>query len=112
MQEKIGAVYDYVMGRCLWQFYSRNWDREDNINTIMAYVARLAVGLDVERDTKIKNSHYADAKILAQQLSERFDWFDALEYKDLVSLCEAVRGKLINIAVVNSLNVERTESNY
>lgn len=108
----MNAVYGFVMERCLWQFFSRNWDREDNINTIMPYVAKLQSGQPVDRSTHILNSHYADAKILTAQLTERFPWFSSLGADEARDICDRVREKLIDIAVVNSLNAERTEANY
>ncbi len=112
MEEKVEAVYTYVMERCLWQFFSRNWDREDNINTIMANVAKIQSGQEVDRSTNILNSHYTNAKILTEQLAQRFPWFSSLGAGDIAPICDRVREKLINIAVVNSLNAERTEVNY
>jgi Vanadium/alternative nitrogenase delta subunit. len=100
------------MERCLWQFFSRNWDREDNINTIMSNVAKLQSGQKVDRSTQIANSHYADAKILTAQLTERYSWFAGLSRDDVTGLCDKVREKLIDIAVTNSLNAERTAPRY
>ncbi|MFP3154940.1 Fe-only/vanadium nitrogenase subunit delta [Lachnospiraceae bacterium ZAX-1] len=112
MNEKITDVYDFIMQRCLWQFFSRNWDREANINSIMDNVVRLQSGGAVDRSTNIANSHYADAKILTQQLTERLDWFAGLSVTEIAEICEAVKLKLLDIAVVNSLNAERVEAKY
>lgn len=112
MEDKIEAVYGFVMERCLWQFFSRNWDREANINHIMPNVAKLQSGQEIDRSTHIANAHYADAKILTEQLAERFPWFSTLSVGEVTEICDKVREKLIDIAVVNSLNAERTEVNY
>jgi hypothetical protein len=112
MEDKVDAVYGFVMERCLWQFFSRNWDREDNINSIMSNVAKLQSGQTVDRSTHIANSHYADAKILTAQLTARYPWFTGLSKDEVTGLCDKVREKLIDIAVTNSLNAERRESKY
>ncbi|MDR1541258.1 MAG: Fe-only/vanadium nitrogenase subunit delta [Clostridiales bacterium] len=112
MEDRIGLVYSFVMERCLWQFFSRNWDREENIRRIMGDVAKIQSGQEVDRSTNIANSHYADAKILASQLSQRFDWFDGLSWAKVNEICDGVIEKLMDIAVVNSLNAERNESKY
>lgn len=112
MEDKIKAVYDFVMERCLWQWFSRNWDREANIKNIMGNLAKLQSGQEVDRSTNMANSYYADAKILREQLTEKYSWFKDLSASDISAICDEVIKKLIDIAVDNSLNAERMESNY
>ena len=41
MEQNITQLYNYVQERCLWQFFSRSWDRKENIDGIMAQAKKL-----------------------------------------------------------------------
>jgi len=112
MEEKVQFVYNFIQERCLWQFFSRNWDRERNIKCILQNVASLYSGEDVPKETNLDKCYYADAKILLQQLQEQYSWFAELTAKDVKQICDTVTEKLIDIAVTNSLNAERTLEYY
>ena len=112
MEEKIKIMFEYIQERCLWQFFSRNWDREDNINSIMNNVVKIISGEECDRSTNIKNSHYADAKELVRQLKEKYDWFNDLSVSDVKLICDKVIEMLIDVTVINSLNAERTDPKY
>lgn len=112
MEDKIKAVYDFIVERCLWQFFSRNWDRERNINGIMKNVALLYAGKEVPKETNQDKCYYADAKILLEQLMDKFTWFEELNSKDVFEISDKVIEKLLYLAVTNSLNAERTVEYY
>ncbi|MDR3271651.1 MAG: Fe-only/vanadium nitrogenase subunit delta [Peptococcaceae bacterium] len=112
MEEKVDAVYGFVMERCLWQFFSRNWDREANIKNIMGNVAKLQSAQEADRATNQTNAYYADAKILTEQLSKKFPWFVSLSLEEISTIRDQVIDRLMDVAVVHSLNAERTEINY
>ncbi len=112
MEDKVQAVYNYIVERCLWQFFSRNWDRERNIKGIMKDVALLYSGKEVSKETSDEKCYYADAKILLEQILDKFTWFEELNSKDVFELTDKVIDKLMYLAVTNSLNVERTVEYY
>ena len=112
MEDKTQAVFDFVQERCLWQFFSRNWDRERNITSIMKNVADLFSGKEVPKETNLDKCYFADAKILLEQLSERYEWFAGLTGQEVAEICDKVKDKLIDLAVTNSLNAERTLEYY
>lgn len=112
MEEKALKVYEYIQERCLWQFFSRNWDRERNIKAILKNVASLFSGEEVPKETELDKCYYADARILLDQLMERYSWFEGLTAKEVRDIAEIVTDKLINLAVTNSLNQERTLEYY
>lgn len=112
MDEKVQAVYGYILERCLWQFFSRNWDRERNIKGIMKNVALLYSDREVSKETNLDKCYYADARILLDQLMERFPWFCKLGSKEVETIADQVTEKLILLTVTNSLNAERTVEYY
>ena len=112
MDEKVEAIFGYIQERCLWQFFSRNKDRERNINGILTNLYTLFCGNEVPKDTNLDKCYYADAKILFSQLEEKFPWFTEMNSKEMHELTEKVKAKLIDLAVTNSLNAERTLDYY
>ena len=34
LKSQVDDLFDYVQERCLWQFFSRTWDRTENIEEI------------------------------------------------------------------------------
>lgn len=112
MEDKVKAVYDYIVERCLWQFFSRNWDRERNIKGILKDVGLLYAGKEVSKETNLDKCYYADAKILLEQLLEKYPWFEELNSKDVFTLLDMVSEKLMQLAVTNSLNAERVLEYY
>lgn len=112
MQDKIQAVYDFIVERCLWQFFSRNWDRERNIKGILTNVGLIYAGKEVARDTNQEKCYYADAKILLEQLMDKFPWFEEMNSKDVFAMTEKLIEKLMYLTVTNSLNAERIVEYY
>ncbi len=112
MDEKAQAVYGYIMERCLWQFFSRSWDRERNINGIMKNVALLYSNREVSKETNLDKCYYADARILLDQLMEKFSWFSELSSREVHEIADKVTEKLLILSVTNSLNAERTQEHY
>ncbi len=106
MDEKTKAIYDYIVGRCLWQFFSRSWDRERNINEILNNMTSLFAGMDVKKESNLEKCYYADAKILLEELYASYPWFSDLTAKEFSQICEEIRVKLIDLAVTHSLNQE------
>ena len=81
LSDKVGDLYDYVQERCLWQFYSRNWDRTENIDGVLAKATDLFLGKTPEIPTPQDRLYLADAKILVNDCRNRYSWVkDASEH--------------------------------
>ncbi|MBC2582795.1 Fe-only/vanadium nitrogenase subunit delta [Clostridium sp. DJ247] len=106
MKEKADEIISFIQERCLWQFHSRAWDREENINGTMDNVAKLLTGETVVAETKQEKCAYADAKVLTDQIKEKFSWVNELEAGQKKELVEAVKAKLTDIVITKCLNGE------
>jgi vanadium nitrogenase delta subunit len=110
--EKIDAIYNYIQERCLWQFFSRNWDREENINNILKTAADLLTGKEVVLETPMQRLFYADAKALVADIRRLFPWIEELGAAQVRETLNGVKDRLMEIAITKSLNQELTHSLY
>lgn len=112
LQDKIEQLFLYFQERCLWQFHSRAWDREDNINGVCDDVIKLLSGRRVEMETPADKCYYADSCILVDQLKKRFPWMLELNESERRAVVEGARDKLMTVTVTNSQNAELNNPNY
>lgn len=112
MPEKIEQLFLYLQERCLWQFHSRAWDREDNISVTCEDLIRLLTGEKVTRETPEERCHYADAVLLADQVKAKFPWILQLSDAERREVIEGAFGKVMEVAVTNSRNGELNNENY
>ncbi|BBB89814.1 MAG TPA: V-containing nitrogenase subunit delta [Methylomusa anaerophila] len=112
MIDKIEALTAYVQERCLWQFYSRAWDREENINGVLGTVEVLLSGETPVLDTAQEKCFYADAKILAAELKTKFSWLGNMEKSEIEPLIAGVKQRIREIAIEKSTNCELHVPNY
>jgi V-containing nitrogenase delta subunit len=106
VKNEVQDLYKFIQERCLWQFHSRAWDREENINGIMQNTSVLLTGGTVAAESSQEKCFLADAKILVGQLKEAFPWIKEMKETDVVELIEGVKNKLIDVTLTNSLNGE------
>lgn len=108
MEKKIDEILEFIQERCLWQFHSREWDRTENINGIFGMLPKLLAGEKISaKDLEPKDKcHYADAKILADQLSEKFSYIKEIDEKEKNELLSGVKDKLIDVAITKCRNEE------
>jgi vanadium nitrogenase delta subunit len=112
VQEKIEQLFLFFQERCLWQFHSRAWDREANISVTCDDLIKLLTGSRIEMETPEDRCHYADSRILADQLKTRLPWILTLSDDERRAVIEGARDKLMEVAVTNSKNVELNVENY
>lgn len=105
-------VYGYVQERCLWQFFSRAWDRTENIDGVLGTVADLLTDTPITPTSPMERLFYADAKVLAQQLRERFPGLGTLTAGDVRALLNSLRERLTQVTVAESRNHELHEKQY
>jgi V-containing nitrogenase delta subunit len=106
LDEKAQALYEFIQERYLWQFYSRTWDREENINGILAEFVRILAGEKPAGNDPKERYFYAEAVTVARETGEKFAWLAGLSGAELQKLVESVRAKLIDTTVIRSQNEE------
>ncbi|WP_199338591.1 V-containing nitrogenase subunit delta, partial [Anabaena sp. FACHB-83] len=112
LNEKVTNITTYIQERCLWQFHSRAWDREENINGVIKKAAELLRGERSVQETLTDKLHYADAKILVSELKRNLPWIKELDKEQVKSVLESVKQNLVGIAISGSLNGELHHSLY
>jgi nitrogenase delta subunit len=110
--EQVQQLYDYVQERCLWQFFSRTWDRQENIDGIMAAAEALLTNRPPKRETPMERLHYADAVIMVADFKQRFPWVGALNAAQTEALLRGVKGRVTDISITSSLNHELNHTLY
>ncbi len=110
--EKIDQLFDYVQERCLWQFFSRAWDREENIDGILKAAAALLTGQPPALDTPMDRLFYADAKVMVSDLRERFPWIEDSGAAQIRDLLHGLKDKLTEFTITKSLNHELNHTLY
>lgn len=112
MNEKVEQLTNYIQERCLWQFFSRTWDREENIEGIITQTTEILCGEKPRIETPAERNYYADAKILVSDFKRLFPWIASLEKENIKRLLQDVKDKLSRIAVSESRNEELNDPNY
>ncbi|WP_375479029.1 V-containing nitrogenase subunit delta, partial [uncultured Nostoc sp.] len=112
IQDRAAQVTKLIQERCLWQFHSRAWDREENINGVLNMAAQILTGEKVVLETLIDRGFYADAKILSADLEIRFSWLGNMENSQKKAVVESVKAMLIDIVITKSKNGELHYSLY
>ncbi len=113
MEEKALELYKFIQERYLWQFYSRTWDRDENIREILGKAAKILSREEVALDDTAKDrAFYAEAKMVAVEAGKKFPWIDGLEKPQLEEIMAKVKEKLIEVTITNSQNGELNIPNY
>jgi nitrogenase delta subunit len=112
MSEQVKQLVGYVQERCLWQFFSRTWDRQENIDGIMAAAEVLLAGEMPKRETPMEKLFYADAQEMVKDFRERFPWIASITPPEAKDLIAGLKAELIDITITRSLNHELSHSLY
>ncbi len=110
--EKIDQLFGYVQERCLWQFFSRSWDRQENIDGIMKTAVDLLSGKPVKPETPMDRLFYADAKVMVTDFRERFPWIAEVGPDEVPELIDGLKDRLVEFTITKSLNGELKHSLY
>jgi V-containing nitrogenase delta subunit len=94
MNEKIDQLATHIQERCLWQFFSRTWDREENIEGILSRATEILCGERSVISTPADKSHYADAKILVSDFKRLYPWVATMEKQDIKTLLQGVKERI------------------
>ena len=111
-QQQIDLLLGYVQERCLWQFHSRAWDRQENIDGVIAAATDLLHGRHPKNHAPMDRMFYADAKAMVDDFKERFPWILDLEPTKVTELMAGLKSALIDHTITRSLNHELRHSLY
>lgn len=112
MKEKIKEVTSLIQEQCLWQFFSRSWDREENIEGILTMTGKLLNGEKINLETMADKAFYSDAKFLADDIRKKMPWISELDKEGTLELIEGVKKRMLYITVKKSRNCELNLPNY
>ena len=111
-QQQIDQLFAYVQERCLWQFHSRSWDRQENIDGIIAAATDLLHDKHPKKHAPMDRLFYADAKLMVDDFKQRFPWIAALEPTKQTELMTELKERLVDHTITHSLNHELNHSLY
>ena len=109
---RIDELYTYVQERCLWQFFSRTWDREENIEGVLGNVVRLLTGEEPPRSTPMERLHYVDALAVANDFKDKFPWIAECKPAEIKALIDELKVRVTDITVTHSKNHELSHHLY
>lgn len=113
MEEKVLELYTFIQERYLWQFYSRTWDREENINEILKKFSAMITGEELAASDSLKDkAFFAEAKMVAAESVKKIPWLGELDKRQIQEIIEKVKGKLIDTYITRSQNSELNIPNY
>ena len=112
MTSQVDQLFGYVQERCLWQFASRTWDRNENIEGVIGKAIDILTDKELTLDTPQDRLFYADAKVMVADFRARFEWIKSVGPAQARDLLHQLRDRLIDIAVTNSKNRELNHSLY
>jgi nitrogenase delta subunit len=112
MSSKLDELFGYVQERCLWQFFSRTWDRQENIDGILATATDLLAGEKPKLDTPMDRLFYADAKVMVSDFRARFPWLSETPPQEIRELIAGLKARLEDIAIAGSKNRELSHHLY
>lgn len=110
--EQVELMVDYIMKHCLWQFHSRNWDREKQNAGILGKTRQLLCDEPVELGTPADRCYWVDAVVLADAYRTRFAWLQAMSHEAITTLMTALHQRLDYLTITGSLNAELTDKRY
>jgi nitrogenase delta subunit len=113
MEDQALELYTFIQERYLWQFYSRTWDREENIAEILKKSSEMLAGDEVTiADTLKDRAFYAEAKMVADETRRKFPWLAEMGKPEIQAIVEKVKAKLIDTNITRSQNAELHNPNY
>jgi V-containing nitrogenase delta subunit len=109
---RVDELYTYVQERCLWQFFSRTWDRKENIEGVFDNVVRLLTDEEPARGTPMERLHYVDALTVVKDFKEQFPWITDCKAAEIKDLMDEVKARVTDITVTHSKNHELSHHLY
>ena len=101
----------FLQENALWQFASRTWDRQANLDGIFAALQALQARQAPARETLAQKAFYADATVLCRQLETALPWWPALPAEAAAQVWPEPR-QLADIVITQSKNQELNTALY
>ncbi len=111
-EQHVELMVDYIMKHCLWQFHSRNWDREKQNAGVLGKTKQLLCGETVDLTTPADRCYWVDAVVLAEAYRNRFEWLRDMGSEAIAPLMEALHQRLDYLTITGSLNAELKDKRY
>ena len=112
MTNRIEQLTDYIMKRCLWQFQSRAWDRENQNAGILTKTKQLLCEEPVDIGTPADKCYWLDAFYLAKGFKRRFAWLATMDKEEIGTLMDGLKERIDYLTIKGSLNKELTVAAY
>ena len=112
LDDKIDDLYEYVQERCLWQFFSRTWDRQENIDGVLGKAEVYLTGGQPSRDSAQDKLFCADAVVLVHDFNERFPWIKEAGAAEIKQLLDGLKSRLVETVITKSTNRELNHHLY
>jgi len=112
MDDKLDDLYGYVQERCLWQFFSRSWDRQENIDGVLDKAEAMLTGKEPGRETPMDKLFCADALIMVRDFKERFPWIRESGAAEVKQLMDGLKSRLVDTVITKSTNRELNHHLY
>lgn len=106
MTKKPDELVTFIQERCLWQFASRAFDREENIDGVLTLMGIILSGGSPVLKTPMDRLHFANANHLASEVKSAFPWLKDLCREDLLSIVSAIISRIHELTVKKSMNAE------
>jgi len=111
-EEKVELMVDYIMKHCLWQFHSRNWDREKQNAGVLGKTRELLCEEAVTLETPADRCYWVDAMVLVEAWRARFAWLQNMTTEAIATLMDALHQRLNYLTITGSLNAELSDKRY
>lgn len=112
LEDKLDDLYDYVQERCLWQFFSRTWDRQENIDGVLGQVEKLLKGEAPVRNSPMEKLFYSDAVVMVSDIKARFPWIGQSGHEEITQLMDGLKSRLVETVITKSTNRELNHHLY
>jgi len=112
MNQRIEALLDHIMKKCLWQFHSRAWDRKEQNEGILTKARQILCGEHVVIETPVDRCHWVDALALAEAYRSKYPWINTLDKAEITALMQGLHERLDYLTITGSLNLELTDQHY
>jgi vanadium nitrogenase delta subunit len=112
MNEKVEQLVTFIQENCLWQFFSRTWDREENIEGVLTKAVELLTGKESKLETTADKCFHADARILIADFKTTFPWIKDISADELTNILSGVKERMRYITITASKNEELNVQNY
>lgn len=112
MDERSAKLAQFIQVNSLWQFASRTWDRQENLDGMFTALEQLQGKRPVPRETLAQKAFHADATVLFRQLAAAFPWFAALPAAEAAEVLGSAKAELADIVIGKSRNQELNSALY